>query len=788
MRFTLRKYFSFQYRVLLAFVLLMSIPFTLTGYMAKDFAQTQRIEEKKSKLLAFTYILDAHLGPEGFEGLLRARNALSAPRDVKIAVLNTALTPITEEVSTSSPNLGLGYYSRALDAIVTYGPADSFGHTVGISIADTHPAHKVMLDGTYAVQAGTMVRGDILNAMLPLRRNGQVIGYVWANEPITDIEAESSLMARNIFMVMLLCGVLSVWLLFFFSRKTINDIESIVSGLRGMRTNLSQRIAPSSGELGEVVEAINGMATELGKITEENRLALSALQTVLSNVNSTVYVCDPHTKILVYTNEYLNKLYDRDDLQGKCCFEVLHNRTSVCPACPQTVLFADASNPLVTPLYREVHKGVVGRDFLMMDRLITWHDGKLLHMGVGTDLTERNARVHAESANLAQRRFLAHMSHELRTPMNGVLGMTRLAMAENPPPSQMRYLHTIQSSATLLLGIINDILDFSRIEADKLTLEPRAFNLREIIERVCALVRPGAEEKGLYFTVHVEEGVPEYVIGDGLRLSQVLLNLLGNAAKFTSTGGVTLKVSGSVPPSGACVGEATVEALGEVLLTFSVQDSGVGISLEQQQKLFNPFSQADISTSRQFGGTGLGLAISKALVELMGGAILVRSELNKGSEFYFSIALAEALDLPEEHASLRPWEDMRYEGHRFLLVEDNEINQEIAWALLNELGAEADTVCNGAEGLRAFLEHDYVLILMDVRMPVMDGLEATQRIRQSDKHDALTVPIIAMTANAMEEDRQASLDAGMNDHIAKPFEFEDFKRTLYRWIAEKKST
>lgn len=773
MRFSVKKYFSFQHRAFVILVLLMTIPFLLTGYMAKNFAETQRIEEKESKLMAFARVLDAHLGPEGFTGVLRAHNAELAPRNEKIAILNKALEHITEEVGTSAPTLGVGYYSWELEAIITYGPMELFGDTVGTDISENHPARDVMRRGEHAVQTGTMVRGDILNAMLPLIRGEEVIGYVWANEPITDIQAEAKAMALNIIAIMLVCAVLSVGLMVAFSRKTILDMDSIIGGLRAMPSDFSLRIPPSNGEMGEVVQAINAMATEICKVTEENRLTLSVLQIVLNNVNAAVYVCDPHTKKLVYTNEYLNKLYTGTDLQGKCCFEVLYHHSAPCPDCPQAALLACQAHPDFDPQYRESRNAVIGCDFLIMDRLITWHDGNLLHMSVGSDLTERKARVHAESANLAQRRFLAHMSHELRTPMNGVLGMTRLAMGENPPPSQMKYLKKIQSSASLLLGIINDILDFSRIEADKLSLEPHVFSLHEAIERVCELVRPVAEEKGLEFSVDIDKSVPKYASGDGLRLSQVLLNLLGNASKFTLKGGVYLHVSG------------IAQQLGTIRLTFSVRDTGIGISEEQQQRLFDPFSQANISTSRQFGGTGLGLAISKALVELMGGQILVRSQEGKGSEFYFSIELQTADGLPAKEETSHVWEEARYDACRFLLVEDNDINQEIAKALLMELGASVDIAENGEEGLKAFMNTDYDLILMDLRMPIMDGLEATRRIRKSTKHDAITVPIIAMTANAMEEDRIASLESGMNDHIAKPFEFQDFKNTLYQWLKAK---
>ncbi|MFP3043859.1 ATP-binding protein [Treponema primitia] len=379
------------------------------------------------------------------------------------------------------------------------------------------------------------------------------------------------------------------------------------------------------------------------------------------------------------------------------------------------------------------------------------------------------ALVLAEAANDAQRDFLARMSHEIRTPMNGVLGMTRLAMQADSPEQRFEYLKKIQSSASLLLGIINDILDFSKIEAGKMELESRPFSLSEMTDNIRELIQPRISEKGLELIIAMDDSVPSQAVGDNLRLSQVLLNLLGNAAKFTLQGSIRLEIKARPLPSG------------RLRLDCAVQDSGIGMSAEQQETLFKPFAQADSSTARRFGGTGLGLSISKAMVELMGGAITVSSEPGKGSVFAFFVELESLEGEQEELAGTDTAADsQRYDGHQFLLVEDNAINQEIAVAILSDLGAIVDIAENGEEGLRAFLQKDYSLIFMDIRMPVMDGFESARRIRASAKHDASTVPIIAMTANAMKEDRDASRDAGMNDHVSKPIDIAEVKNALYR--------
>ena len=763
--------FSFQHKVILAFLLLMNLPFFLTGYMAKSLTETTILREKEDKLLSFARVLNARLGSGGYAAILRQYGAEDAPREEKIRVLNQALAGATDEVGAAAPGLGVGYYSRELDAIVTYGPSSSFGHAVGLAIPPEHPGRIVMQTRQTMVRSGTMVRGDIMNAMLPIERDGEVIGYIWANELTTDITTQLSAMARNIFLVMLLCFILTLGLLFLISRRTVRDVDRIIQGVRGMRRDISQRIKVSEGGLGEVAKSINAMAADIDRANEETNRAMAVLQSVLGNVDAAVYVCDPRTKTLVYANEYLRRMLNRDDLSGGLCYEVLRGRSEPCADCPQNQLFDGEGKPLAVTLRWETHNTLLKRDFMLTDRLITWHDGRLLHMEVATDVTERNALVLAEAANLAQRDFLARMSHEIRTPMNGVLGMTRLAMQADPPPAQLEYLKKIQSSAALLLGIINDILDFSRIEAGKLAIEKHVFNLREMVENIRELILPRADEKGLDFSITVDESVPEYAVGDELRLSQVLLNLLGNASKFTLAGRISLRVRAELP------------AAGMPRLFCAIEDSGIGMSREEQAALFKPFSQADSSTSRKFGGTGLGLSISKALVELMGGNISVASETGRGSTFSFHVEL-EPMDSPPESFEEKEnaWSNVRYAGCSFLLVEDNDINQEIAVAILSELGAEVDIANNGEEGVRAFLQKDYSLILMDVRMPVMDGLEATRRIRGGSKHDAAIVPIIAMTANAMREDREASRDAGMNGHIAKPIDVNELKQALFQHL------
>ena len=657
----MRRFFlhSVQGRIISILLLFMTVLLIGTLFVVNYMSQKIMSSEKANKLLMTASLLDYQLGDRDYDSILIENKAENASREEKIAVLNRELSAFGDSLTDLYPDLGVGFYSLELEAILTYAPSEQYGNTIGNPIGADHPGRIVMQNNEAMVRTGSMVRGNIMNAMHPISRNGVVIGYAWANELASTIETEYRTTSNGILIIMLVIYVFSIGIAVVLSMRSMRDLENIVRGVRALRSDLSRTIPKAGGDLGEVVDGINAMAADILRAEEEHK-----------------------------------------------------------------------------------------------------------------------ALMLAEASNLAQRDFLSRMSHEIRTPMNGVLGMTQLAQNAKTEEQRLEYLGKIHASASLLLGIINDILDVSKIEAGKMKIEAHRFEPSDVIDNIRDLMMPRVDEKNLQLLISVDESVPKTLVGDSLRISQVLFNIIGNAVKFTLEGSVTLSVSAQEMPDN------------KLRLDFGVRDTGIGMDEQQQQDVFKSFTQADGSTARKFGGSGLGLSISKALIELMGGEISVTSSPNEGSDFRFYV-FAESFDgegQQEADEDFTAILKQRYDRVRLLLVEDNDINQEIAKAVLEDIGFSVDVASNGQEGVDAFSSKSYDLIFMDIRMPVMDGLEAAVEIRRIERENAEAgavpsrIPIIAMTANVMQADRDATKAAGMDGHVSKPINIEEICRILYKTL------
>ena len=497
------------------------------------------------------------------------------------------------------------------------------------------------------------------------------------------------------------------------------------------------------------------------------------LHDILGAFSDPVCIVDMETHKILFANNNVEETHlHKEYLSSNICYKRFMGRDTPCPFCTNSIIAAS-----VEPYHWTYESKTTRRTYTVVDKAIKWDNDKIVRLSISRDVTDllqtQHEKKNAVVASQAKSEFLAHMSHEIRTPMNGIIGLTHLALQSNPSDEQKNYLQKIRSSATNLLAIINDILDLSKIEANKMVLEDANYTLEDVLEFVHTSLRFPIEQKGLEYECKLGDEVPLKLWGDSLRLKQVLLNLMSNAVKFTAEGGITLSIDRETS------GDADN-------LHFRIADTGMGISREYQQHLFDPYTQANASISRRFGGTGLGLSICKRIAELMHGVLWCESELGKGSTFHLTIpcTLARNVYCPSGHNTALPEPLAGAEACSVLVVEDNEINIEVLRAMLRQLGFECDVAPNGKEALRMVMENAYDIVLMDINMPVMDGVTATRELRNMHPRMGAKadLPIIALTASILPDNIAEIINAGMNDHIAKPFNMAILRKKLAKWL------
>jgi PAS domain S-box-containing protein len=528
------------------------------------------------------------------------------------------------------------------------------------------------------------------------------------------------------------------------------------------------------------------LAEEAAKAKGKLEESAQYLQTLFDAVPVGIFVVDAETRLIQDVNPYLQQLIglNKDQITGHQCNDTICPAAkNLCPILDLKQVVDQSEKTLLTADGRQIPvlKSVIslvkdGRQVLVEScvDISAQKQAAAALQELNRDLEEETMRAgklarEAALANAAKSEFLANMSHEIRTPMNGVIGMTGLLLHTNLTAEQRRYARAIEQSGESLLGLINDILDLSKIEAGKLQLETVDFDLSELLDQLVSTLTVQARAKGLVLLSILAPGTPSNLRGDPGRLRQILVNFVGNAIKFTAAGEVVLSASlRDVSGDG-------------VLLHFLVRDTGIGIPEDKIGILFDKFSQVDASTTRAVEGTGLGLAISKQLASAMGGEVGVTSVEGRGSEFWFTVRMDRGNQVSVQPIALRP-EEFRLDA-RILLAEDNPVNQEVAIGILKMFGLSVHAVANGREALHALETCSYDLVLMDVRMPMMDGIEATRLIR--DPKSAVlnhSIPVVAMTANAMRADRDHCLNAGMNDVVPKPVDPMVLQNALQRWL------
>jgi signal transduction histidine kinase/DNA-binding response OmpR family regulator/HAMP domain-containing protein len=528
-------------------------------------------------------------------------------------------------------------------------------------------------------------------------------------------------------------------------------------------------------EFGVLKDTANLMMDRIETFMNESTNSLLVLENILNGIDAFLYATVPDTGKLIFVNEKMKKAFGLDDsCIGQYCYKVFRGFDTMCKFCPCAELDKNPEKIISWEEYDENLK----RDIRHTDLYIDWPDGNKVHLQYVIDITDikrlTEEKLKAEETSRMKSAFLANMSHEIRTPMHGIIGFSELALDDEIPLKTRNYISKIKTSAESLLQIINDILDVSKIESGKLELEMIPFNISEVFKLCRVIVSPKAHEKGITLYCYAEPSIGRMLIGDPTKLRQILLNLLSNAIKFTNTGIVKL------------LSAITAYEENSITMRFEVKDSGIGMTADQIERVFQPFEQGDDSTKRKYGGTGLGLTITKNFIEAMGGKLIVESNPGIGSRFYFELKF-ETMNIEEDKALKAVISNVDekpvFEGE-VLVCEDNILNQQVICDHLARVGLKTIVAQNGKIGvdiIKKRIENKdkpFDLIFMDIHMPEMDGLEAASKIIQA----GCTTPIIALTANIMTNDKEAYLQSGMKECMPKPFIANELWACLLKFL------
>ena len=632
---------------------------------------------------------------------------------------------------------------------------------------------------------------EVFHYSHPFQYSGIDWGWIHIGLSLKKFHQDIRSMYNRTAFIALLCIVAGVGVALVFARRLTKPISILdVTTQLVARGDLTARADIRTGDELERLGASFNMMTETLQLSREKIItAHEYTDNIIRSMNDSLVVTRPDGVMERVNRATLGLLgYEETDLIGKRLSMILSTTGIVGETIPDNDEFVEIISKGYVNNLETTYRARDGRLIPVLLSASLMHGVDNTVQGivcVALDITERKqaekvlheAKEAAEAASKAKSQFLANMSHEIRTPMNGVLGMLDLMLDSNIDEAQLRLARMAHSSADKLLSVINDILDFSKIEAGKLELQPIVFSIRELAKEVRDLFWVKARKKSIGMTLHINDSIPDLVEGDPLRLRQILINLKGNAIKFTEQGEISLAVY------------LAEETAADVLLRFEVRDTGTGIKPDAQKKIFDAFSQADSSMARRHEGTGLGLAISKQLVEMMGGKIGVESEPARGSLFWFTVRLkrgdesAMHRDIEETYVEVAG-SSMESRQLRVLLAEDNPVNQEVGRLVLEALDCMVEVVDDGRRAVEALFSGEYDLVFMDCQMPDLDGYEATRMIRRKEEKfggERRRVPIIALTAHAMEGDRELCLEAGMDDYLAKPFNAGQIGAILQKW-------